>query len=414
MNTSTTRRIAGPAVLALAAASAFSAQAAQQAWLQAQVAEPLVLKNSLVIRFEPSQAACEKAYGDAWRQTCTPEMRPAGTVLTAEEAPMKMKGVWMWTSPTTLSFTPDEFWKPSAVLELDFSRLRLPDEVRITNPRLQVETAPKSALYVDSAFWSDNFSDSERLVTFEFSFAFPMNRSEVEASFRASTPSGAMPRLSRPSFIWNKDSTSVVVKMKLEELPEKSVVVRGEVSAASGPFKFSKGLYTVERGSEAAAAMTTIPGRSDIFGVSKLSVQTTKSDAFEDSSSVEVGFTLAVEADEAARSIKIYELPEKMRDSAVVATDWSTVPAVTEDIIARSRPVSFTLQNAGEETNLLKLSIGRVDARFLLVEVGSAAASAGKNSFKMQKRFLGVVENTALAPSVDFLQPGGFISLAGA
>lgn len=414
MSRSNTNRIAAPAALALAAASAFSAHAAQQAWLQAEVAEPLVLKNSLVIRFEPSQTACEKAYGDSWRQTCTPEMRPAGTVLSSEEAPMKMKGVWMWTSPTTLSFTPDEFWKPSSVLELDFSKLRLADEVRITNPRLEVRTAPKSALYVDSAFWSDNFSDSERLVTFEFSFAFPMNRKEVEAGFRASSPSGAMPRLSKPSFIWNKDSTSVVVKMKLEELPEKSVVVRGEVSAASGPFKFRKGVYTVERGSEAAAAMTTIPGRSDIFGVSALSVQTTKSDAFEDSSTVEVGFTLAVDSDEAARSIRIYELPEKMRESALVATDWSTVPAVTQDIIAKAKPVSFTLKNTGEETNLIKLSIGRVDARFLLVEVDSSAASAGKTSFKMQKKFLGVVENTALAPSVDFLQPGGFISLAGA
>lgn len=414
MSRSTTSKFSRPAVLAVAAATALSAQAAQQAWLQAQVAEPLVLKNSLVIRFEPSQAACEKAYGDSWRQRCTPEMRPTGTVLSADEAPAKLKGLWMWTSPTTLSFTPDEYWKPSASFELDLSKLRLPEEVRITNPRIQVGTAPKSALYVDSAFWSDNFSDSDRLVTFEFGFAFPMKRSEVEASFRASTPSGKLPKLSKPSFIWNKESTSVVVKMKLEELPEKSVVLRGEVSAAAGPFKFRNGAYTVERGSEAAAAMTTIPGRSDIFGVDKLSVQTSKADAIEDSSVVEVGFTLAVDTDEAARSVKIYELPEKMRDSAVVATDWSTVPAVTQEIIDKSKPVSFSLENQGEQSNVLRLSIGRVDARFLLVLVDAKAASVGKTSFQLNKRFLGVVENTALSPSVDFLQPGGFISLAGA
>lgn len=379
------------------------------AWMRPVTNVPYSGDAALLLRLEPDRARCEESYGSDWADVCR---RPVGSRLRTEGVALfpQIKGTWRWETSTMLSFTPDEPWPAAKAYRVDFSKLPLPEGVRLSATTLDFTTKPLSLLSTDARFWSDPTVHGLKLITFDLHFSAPVDPAVFEKTLVLKRPDGL--RTDPMAYEWSDDRMHVYLRLLVRDLPEQSGLLTLELPKVAAQLVDTTTLRpSVKPGFETARVDLRIPGRNELMYVEQARLERAYTDDFRPTLELTLTPSLRIPPEVAMKNLRVTLLPEKWNEEATDAADWSRAGELSEEVLRRGTPLKF------ESVGSTALSSDNVRVRFdapgnRWVHV-SLAKGTGPEGAGLTKTWSTVLRTPALGSGIDFLLPGNLLTLSG-
>lgn len=396
-------------LLAAATTSAFAAEAQPSAWLRVQTDVPYDGKAPLYFNFQPDEAVCKKQYGDDWYDACR---RPIGSRLRSDGVVMtpSVRGTWRWLSSTLLTFEPAESWPAGKEYRFDFSKLSLPVGTKLAATTLTLKTKPLSLLSSNVRFWADRTPAGAKLVTLDLRFSSAPDRETFESRFAMRLPKGLS--LEKPSFEWTDDGLGVYVRMTVRALPAATGTATFELPGVASRLDQSDQLRPrVAKGFESAKLDLRVPGKDELFFVENARVFAARTDDFRSVYELSLTPSMRMTPADIVKNLRVTLLPEKWREDAPDAADWSRAGELSDAVLARGTPVKVTpVTSADLPTDTVRLEFDAPENRWVHV---SLAQGTGPEGAKLAKAWTEVFRTPVLRPEIQFLLPGNLMTLSG-
>lgn len=396
-------------LLAAATTSAFAAEAQPSAWLRVQTDVPYDGKAPLYFNFQPDEAVCKKQYGDDWYDACR---RPIGSRLRSDGVVMtpSVRGTWRWLSSTLLTFEPAESWPAGKEYRFDFSKLSLPVGTKLAATTLTLKTKPLSLLSSNVRFWADRTPAGAKLVTLDLRFSSAPDRETFESRFAMRLPKGLS--LEKPSFEWTDDGLGVYVRMTVRALPAATGTATFELPGVASRLDQSDQLRPrVAKGFESAKLDLRVPGKDELFFVENARVFAASTDDFRSVYELSLTPSMRMTPADIVKNLRVTLLPEKWREDAPDAADWSRAGELSDAVLARGTPVKVTpVTSADLPTDTVRLEFDAPENRWVHV---SLAQGTGPEGAKLAKTWTEVFRTPVLRPEIQFLLPGNLMTLSG-
>lgn len=396
-------------LLAAATTSAFAAEAQPSAWLRVQTDVPYDGKAPLYFNFQPDEAVCKKQYGDDWYDACR---RPIGSRLRSDGVVMTpaVRGTWRWLSSTLLTFEPAESWPAAKEYRFDFSKLSLPVGTKLAATALTLRTKPLSLLSSNVRFWADRTPAGAKLVTLDLRFSSAPDKKTFESRFAMRLPKGLA--LEKPSFEWTDDGLAVYVRMTVRSLPDATGTATFELPGVASRLDQSDQLRPrVAKGFESAKLDLRVPGKDELFFVENARVFAARTDDFRSVYELSLTPSMRMTPADIVKNLRVTLLPEKWREDAPDAADWSRAGELSDAVLARGTPVKVTpVTSADLPTDTVRLEFDAPENRWVHV---SLAQGTGPEGAKLAKAWTEVFRTPVLRPEIQFLLPGNLMTLSG-
>lgn len=396
-------------LLAAATTNAFAAEAEPTAWLRVQTDVPYDGKAPLYFNFQPDEAVCKKQYGDDWYDACR---RPIGSRLRSDGVVMTpaVRGTWRWLSSTLLTFEPAESWPAAKEYRFDFSKLSLPVGTKLAATALTLRTKPLSLLSSNVRFWADRTPAGAKLVTLDLRFSSAPDRETFESRFAMRLPKGLS--LEKPSFEWTDDDLGVYVRMTVRALPAATGTATFELPGVASRLDQSDQLRPrVAKGFESAKLDLRVPGKDELFFVENARVFAARTDDFRSVYELSLTPSMRMTPADIVKNLRVTLLPEKWREDAPDAADWSRAGELSDAVLARGTPVKVTpVTSADLPTDTVRLEFDAPENRWVHV---SLAQGTGPEGAKLAKAWTEVFRTPVLRPEIQFLLPGNLMTLSG-
>ena len=396
-------------LLAAATTNAFAAETEPTAWLRVQTDVPYDGKAPLYFNFQPDEAVCKKQYGDDWYDACR---RPIGSRLRSDGVVMTpaVRGTWRWLSSTLLTFEPAESWPAAKEYRFDFSKLSLPVGTKLAATALTLRTKPLSLLSSNVRFWADRTPAGAKLVTLDLRFSSAPDRETFESRFAMRLPKGLS--LEKPSFEWTDDDLGVYVRMTVRALPAATGTATFELPGVASRLDQSDQLRPrVAKGFESAKLDLRVPGKDELFFVENARVFAARTDDFRSVYELSLTPSMRMTPADIVKNLRVTLLPEKWREDAPDAADWSRAGELSDAVLARGTPVKVTpVTSADLPTDTVRLEFDAPENRWVHV---SLAQGTGPEGAKLAKAWTEVFRTPVLRPEIQFLLPGNLMTLSG-
>lgn len=397
-------------LLAAATTNAWAAQVPEpSAWLRVQTDVPYDGKAPLYFNFQPDEAVCKKQYGDDWYDACR---RPIGSRLRSDGVVMTpaVRGTWRWLSSTLLTFEPAESWPAATEYRFDFSKLSLPVGTKLAATALTLKTKPLSLLSSNVRFWADRTVSGAKLVTLDLRFSSAPEKKSFEKRFAMRLPKGLA--LEKPSFEWTDDGLGVYVRMAVRTLPEATGTATFELPGVAARLDQSDQLRPrVAKGFESTKLDLRVPGKNELFFVENARVFASRTDDFRSVYELSLTPSMRMTPAEVVKNLRVTLLPEKWREDAPDAADWSRAGELTDAVLARGTSLKVTpVTSADLPTDTVRLEFDAPENRWVHV---SLAQGTGPEGAKLAKTWTEVFRTPVLRPEIHFLLPGNLMTLSG-
>ena len=397
-------------LLAAATTNAWAAQVPEpSAWLRVQTDVPYDGKAPLYFNFQPDEAVCKKQYGDDWYDACR---RPIGSRLRSDGVVMTpaVRGTWRWLSSTLLTFEPAESWPAATEYRFDFSKLSLPVGTKLAATALTLKTKPLSLLSSNVRFWADRTVSGAKLVTLDLRFSSAPEKKSFESRFAMRLPKGLA--LEKPSFEWTDDGLGVYVRMTVRSLPDATGTATFELPGVASRLDQSDQLRPrVAKGFESAKLDLRVPGKDELFFVENARVFAARTDDFRSVYELSLTPSMRMTPADIVKNLRVTLLPEKWREDAPDAADWSRAGELSDAVLARGTPVKVTpVTSANLPTDTVRLEFDAPENRWVHV---SLAQGTGPEGAKLAKAWTEVFRTPVLRPEIHFLLPGNLMTLSG-
>lgn len=396
-------------LLAAAVTNAFAAEAEPTAWLRVQTDVPYDGKAPLYFNFQPDEEVCKKQYGDDWYDACR---RPIGSRLRSDGVVMTpaVRGTWRWLSSTLLTFEPAESWPAAKEYRFDFSKLSLPVGTKLAATALTLRTKPLSLLSSNVRFWADRTPAGAKLVTLDLRFSSAPDREAFESRFAMRLPKGLS--LEKPSFEWTDDGLGVYVRMTVRALPDATETATFELPGVASRLDQSEQLRPrVAKGFESTKLDLRVPGRDELFYVENARVFAARTDDLLSVYELALTPSMRMTPADVLKNLRLTLLPEKWREDAPDAADWSRAGELSDAVLARGTPVAVTpVTSADLPTDAVRLQFDAPANRWVHV---SLAQGTGPEGAKLAKAWTEVFRTPVLRPEIQFLLPGNLMTLSG-
>lgn len=382
---------------------------ASAAWLRAQADLPYDAHAGLLVRFEPDEAACRKAYGDEWEDACR---RPIGSRLRTDGVAMKpaLQGTWRWLTSTNLLFEPEKPWPAATAFQVDLSKLSLPEGVRLAASKVAFTTKPRSLLFSDVRFWADRTPSGEKLVTLDLAFSSAESPATFEKAFRIKTPTGVT--LGKPAFRWTNDNTRVYIRVPVKGLAKIEGLLSFELPGIASRLNSRDPLRpVVQKGFETARLDVALPGRDTLMRIESARIATAYTENFRPTNELLLTPSMRMTPEALAHNVTITLLPEKWTDDAVDPADWSRAGELSDAVLARGMKLDFTTVSSPDlPTDGVRLRFDAPEGRWVHVKV---AEGTGPQGATLAKAWTEVFRLPSIRAGIDFLLPGNLLTLSG-
>lgn len=402
--------------LALFAAQALAAVSGgiSESWLKPEITLPASARAPLAVELVPDEAPCRKAYGKKWQEKCGSAFGLFGARVSGAALSPALRGTWRFSGESGIEFVPDDPWPAGQRFRLSLGSVPLPRGVRLSAPALDFATPPLTASSVEARFWADPALDGRRALSFEAGFSTAVaDPKAIESHFRVRFDAASGLALGKPSFVWNFDRTSVYVRVPVVKLGTRPVTVTAEFPGAAGGWSAGDGrLPAVRKGLETARAQLAVPAASDLFAVRNASFEAVRTESLERVWELTLETTLLVKPSDALAAIRVTELPARLNADAVSKTDWTKVPVVDSEALARGKALAVSsAQNPDVPTDRLVFRVAARPGTF--IHVALPEGFGPDRSVTLKRAWGGVVAVPEPGASLFFLQPGSVMTLSG-
>lgn len=374
---------------------------------------PLSATAPLIVSLSPDEKACRKRFGEDWAVRCSVSLGRYGAAAPGVKLTPAVAGRWQWEGPASLAFLPEKPWPAGKKFRVSLAGLALPLRVRLSASGLDVETPPLTAITSRSTFWLDPAVDGERWVTFDFAFTTAPDRAAVEKGFAIRTPANSALRLEKPVFIWNPAGDGLFVKAKVLSLPDAPEAIRAEIKGAAAKYEEKNARFTVPKGFETAGADVTVPGVDTLFRIESAKVSTVRNDRLDLEYEAVLNTTLAVAPEKLLAALEVYALPKKLAETQTRDTDWRAAPVIDDEVLSRAKHIDVRAADPAITiaTDAVRIRVKAPEGTFLYWRLPKGFGPDG--TYVLNEDWHTVLQLPSTHASINFLQPGGVLTLAG-
>lgn len=398
--------------LSLSSSLSLAASSIPTAYLTATLEKPVNAKAPLTVHFEIDKARCEKAYPNVKNPlaNCRRVLGSDGQPVTGLILKPKRQGYWRWSQmPNTATFFPAEPWNPHETLEVSLDGLTLPKATYLNTKQLRTQTLPLSA-NSQIHFWPSPDPQKVGSLVAELSFltAVPQ-RAAVENAVKLAAKNSAV-TLGSPTFLWEQDiGKDVALRIQWPILTTAAEASLVTFSLSSVESILDDSLKTSGKGLELTL---DLPGTTELYQLRLQNVERVETDAMDIAYRLTLTPSLETPQSQFAKTVEIYELPEKVSPSAIEKADWTKAPVITEEVVKASRRLTpKVVKGARHQNNDIVLEVKAQPNRYLLIVVPQGFGPTPERTLKgnWAKVVALPEENARLA----FMEPGNMLTLSG-
>ncbi len=373
--------------------------------------------EGFTVSLDLNRKLCEQKYGKNWPQECAapPAGRPGRQVEGVRMTPAE-PGVWRWSDGNTMRFEPKNRLKPGVRYRVSLENVALPARYSLSRTSLDYVTLPQAVRPGAETFWIDPSDRGAHALSVPLSFLWPADRAAVEAglSLVPLDPKSGL-RFGKPHLVWNEGGDELVVNAPLLSLPEKSAAARLEIRGLP-EYRRDKNGRRVVSGTDGKAPATRvqfgIKGSRELMDVTEIRIVPGYGPNLEREYHLEVETSLQTRPVEVLGHLELRHLPRKSGDAAGRDCDWTVMPAVGAEDLARSEPLTASLlQPGGEPATVTRLRVPAEAGRGLMAAMRDGLPSTGGLKLNRVRRF--ILNVPSFDAELHILQPGNILSLSG-
>lgn len=182
----------------------------------------------------------------------------------------------------------------------------------------------------------------------------------------------------------------------------------GRIENDNGDFNF----YPASHKSGGCEFARAVPGLEDIFKIKNAEIRKDVDGDLNREFVLRLETTLLADPAKMMDSLTIWELPEKNSPAANELYDWNLAPAISREVLAKSRKLSpVNVEIGALPRSAFSFTIPAKKGRHLLVRADPSLASASGQT--LGKPWFSVLRVPDSQPDLGFLQPGNILPLQG-
>lgn len=382
------------------------------AYMQVQFNTPVWSKDPLVVIFRPNEAACRKAYGENWWDSCY--AAPGQFNAPAEGVRMTpvVKGEWRWEDASTLHFIPESPWKPGTAHTVELGGMPLPARARLDRQKLSFTTLPLAAESQPGEIWIDPSMTGQRAVSFEMRFTAPPDKTTIERGIHLTSGAKDLALGSR-RVVWSNEDTTCLVTVPIKTLPARDAVLTMKLAGIRPlvPAAEPQNWKTLEGD---VKQTLTVPGITSLFRVTQAELKLMRNTRLENEYQLELKTSLRVPAAQVLKHLKALELPRLQNPEAAIPYEWASAPVISPEDLQKARELKVTLlRDPGASNEPLVLRVPATPGNHVLFSLPAGFGPEGQEGgYALQNSWTGVFRAVAPTGEVAFLQPGNVLTVS--
>lgn len=396
--------------LCLFSLNCFAADSREPAYRDVVLTPASRAMEGFTLAFLADENQCRKAYGKKWRENCAASLGMPGKEEKNVILTPAVPGTWRWQDGTTLLFTPKNAgdMKPDTRYVADISSLFVPSSIKLSKLQPACKTPVPSVRLISSDFWIDPNPAGAHRLAMVFEFNYPQkdkNPPKLESENDL--------RFGKPEMVWNGTSSRLNVSWPVSALPRHDSQARihfanlGCYEEVNGEFHF----YPPARNGGSGFSRN-ITGKTGIFRIKEAKMREQADSGLNREYVLALDTTLFTEPDKLADKLTVWELPEKNSEGALQPYDWSLAPAISAEILLKSRKLALVPHEQGRTPrSRFSFSVPASKGRYLLVAVDKSLVSTSGE--KLATPFFAILKSPDSQPSLAFLQPGSILPGSG-
>jgi uncharacterized protein YfaS (alpha-2-macroglobulin family) len=333
-----------------------------------------------------------------------------------------LKGYWFWVSDHALEFVPDAQdneaeWAIGQKYHLSLGKGVVAPHVLLEERDFDFQTEGFTAQLSKPEFYIDPQDAKIKKVTAEIDFNYPVKTEDMKKKVHfflqdkdafALKPGGD----SIPVHVtFNKTFEAAYLESDVLPVPAHPQVMRIAVDEELKPMAASGAPSKGELSGE-----VEIPGRYDGFALSDYSVIYPRNEKYEPEQVLKLETSLSADSEEVGKNLHVWLLPADHKPPGapeeVKHYNWSSPTEVNGEVLARSKPLTFT--TIPTENPVSRVHSFRMHAdtnRYLLVKVAKNTRAWG--DYLLQKEDEQIVPVGEYPKELSFMGDGAVLSLGG-
>lgn len=361
------------------------------------------------ISFPADEHQCRAAYGKKWRENCAATLGMPGKEEKNITLTPAVPGTWRWQDGSTLVFRPktEDAIKPATSYGADLNKLFVPSFIKLANSKAVCKTPFPSARLVSSDFWIDPDPKGLHRLTAVFEFNYPRADKNLPQ-----LQSGKDLRFGKPEAVWNANGSRLNISWPVTSLPRDGGYARihfadlGRYEDVNGETRF---YAPVNGGSDFSRS---ISGAKELFRIRDARMLEGADSGLNREFILSLETTLFTEPDKIRENLSVWELPEKNSEGANRPYDWNLAPAISAEVLGKSRKLPLFVQEQGNAPrSRFSFSLPAAKGRYLLLTLKKDLTSASGE--KLAKPFSAILKTPDSQADLAFLQPGNILPLNG-
>ncbi|MBQ4133836.1 MAG: alpha-2-macroglobulin family protein [Desulfovibrionaceae bacterium] len=373
--------------------------------------------DSLMIWINVDREQCEKKYGENWPQQCSAASpgvagQPVEGIRMTPDAP----GVWRWSDSSSMWFDAAEPLKPETTYAVSLENVPLPERFSLPSRTVKYTTMPQAVHIGAETFWVDPSRKGEHALSVPLTFIWPVNSGDMERKISI-VPSDPKSGLSfgTPRFVWNESGDELTLNVPVAGLPARNASARLEIEGIPRYSYDNNGRRVVaplKKDKTASAAEFAVKGSTALMDVTDIRILPGYGPNLEREYHLEVHTSLQTRPEEVLRHLDLKLLPRKNVDSAGRDCDWTAMPAIGAEDIARAQTIDgILLQPAQEAATITRMRIPAEAGRGLMAAMRTGLPSTSGLTLSQVRRF--ILNVPSFSAELHILQPGNILSLTG-
>lgn len=315
-----------------------------------------------------------------------------------------LPGEWIWSSDTTIVFTPNQAWPIGQTYKIRMSPKLFTRETLLENYTPKFESPRFIATLSKSEFYQNPENRKQKQVIVHLRFSHPVDpdslKKRVKMNFD-SKKSTAIPF----NVTFGKNNREGYIVSEALAMPEKETNVS---------VRIEKGYHALAGGNdfdEKLEASVTVPGVKTFFHVSSAEIRLVPDEKLDTDQVFSVSLTDDIGENDFRKNLQLYLLPEKKTPEGKPIA-FQSAGEISPELLKESTPVALEMiPNERDYSPSFNFKIHQAVGRTLFLKIGKGMKSLG--DFETAVEYQSVLTIPPYPPLLQLQQSGGILSFSG-